>query len=55
MREYSFVNENGWYALVQTKHRNVEVWGIGSKDRKVALKRAKEYCKNSFAKLRIEA
>jgi len=59
MREYSFVCEKTpagvWFALVNTKYRHVEVWGIGSTDRKTALKRAQEYCKNVPAKLHIEA
>jgi hypothetical protein len=57
MREYSFIKDtkNGCFYLVQTQHRHVAVWGIGgTPDRKSALKQAKNYCKNSIAKLHIE-
>jgi|GEM_PF-5731681 len=58
-REYSLVRETTpsgvWFALVRTNYRHVEVWGVGSSDYKEALRRAKDYCKNTFAKLHIEA
>ena len=55
MQEYSFVCVNGFYALVRTKHPHVAVWGIGSRDRKATLKAARDYCKNMFAVLHVEA
>ena len=56
MREYTFIKvKSGCFYLVRTNHRHVVVWGIGgTSDRKAALKQAKEYCKNSIAKLHIE-
>ena len=57
--EYSFIQDrdSGGYFLVQTKHKNIAVWGIGGTkcDRKKALKQAKDHCKNTFATLHIEA
>jgi len=55
MREYSFIFENGIYTLINTKYNNIEVFGIGHKDRKIALKNAKNYCKNTFSKLNVLA
>ena len=55
MREYDFIEKNGVYTICLTKHINVGVFGVGNTDRKKALKQAKEYCKNSFAKLHIKA
>jgi len=55
MRQYDFINENGWFCLVRTGYSHIEVFGIGDKDRKIALKKAKDYCKNSFAKLNVKA
>lgn len=37
MKQYDFVCVNGWYALTRTGYPHVEVWGIGSKDRKVEV------------------
>mgnify|MGYP000877060049 CR=1 FL=1 len=55
--EYSFIRDakSGCYFLVKTKFRHVAVWGIGGhRDRKKALKQAREYCRNMFATLHIE-
>lgn len=44
-RGYDFVCENGFYTINLTGYPQVGVWGVGSTDRKEALKQAKHYCK----------
>ena len=55
MKEYDFVCENGFYTINRTGYSHVGVFGVGHKDRGIALKQAKNYCRNSFAKLNIIA
>ena len=55
MREYDFICKDGIYTICMTKHSNVGVFGVGNTDRKKALKQAREYCRNSIAKLHIKA
>ena len=55
-RSYSFIRtKGGTYALVQTLHRNICVFGTERTDRREALKKAREYCINMPGKLIIEA
>ena len=54
-REYDFIEKEGVYTICLTHYTNVGVFGVGSTDRKKALKQAREYCRNSIATLHIKA
>ena len=43
--EYDFISNNGGYTINRTGFPFLGVMGVGSYDRKTALKQAKEYCK----------
>ena len=52
-RIYDFVCENGFYTINRTGYPQVGVWGVGSTDRKEALKQAKAHCKTGIGNSKL--